>query len=96
VKYFLLFRGDLVAQVPDLIHGYVLMKQEYKKRWPRAIYGPQEASAKGFSLEGKTELTPEEGRELRRLLDRNGDGGGEFRRSVGQVVHAEQLWSGVK
>lgn len=65
MRYVVKFRGDLVREVDSLVDGFIAIRDEFKLRWPRAIYGQQEAAAHGFTLAGTPELTPEEARDLR-------------------------------
>jgi hypothetical protein len=83
VRYQVRYRGDPIAEVESLVAGYVRIREEFAKRWPRAIYGPQEAAAHGFTLVGTPELTPEEARALRNGTEMPGD-----RRPEGEVMAA--------
>lgn len=53
---------------PNLPETYIAMFTEFKKRWPSAIWGVQEAAARGLTAEGRCELTAAEAKEMREQL----------------------------
>jgi len=55
-------------RITALMAAQFEMFREYKRRWPRAMWGFQEAAAHGLTVEGKTQLTPAEARQLREAL----------------------------
>lgn len=73
MKFVLHYRGSPLQECATLVEAYILMRDEFKKRWPRAIYGTQEAAAHGYTVIGKTELTPHEARELREGIEPTGE-----------------------
>lgn len=83
MKFYLTYRGSPLEECESLVHAYVLRKQEFKKRWPQAFYGPQEASAHGLEIVGKPEITPEEAREMR---DGTGEGGMDPKYSIAAAL----------
>jgi hypothetical protein len=65
MRFILHYRGSPLQECATLVEAYLVMRDEFKKRWPRAIYGTQEAAAHGYTVVGKPELTPHEAREMR-------------------------------
>jgi hypothetical protein len=70
MKFVVHDHGSPVYQAESLVDAYVWINREFKRRWPRAIYGQQEAAAHGLHVVGTPELTPEEARELRAVMRR--------------------------
>lgn len=70
MRYVVHDHGSPVYEAESLVDAYVWVNREYKKRWPRAIYGQQEAAAHGLTVVGTPEITPEQARELRRSMRR--------------------------
>ena len=74
MKIFLAWRGTpLPGTYPDLASAYIAMFTEFKKRWPSAVWGTNEAAARGLTCEGRCELAPEEAKEMREELSRYDD-----------------------
>lgn len=66
MKLMVKLHGEPLQAVSTLVEGYMVIHDEFKKRWPTDFYGPQEAAAHGLTLEGTPEYTPEQARELRK------------------------------
>lgn len=73
MKFMVCLHGEPLQEVPTLVAGYMLIRDEFKKRWPRAFYGPQEAAAHGLTLIGKPQLTPHEAAAMRTGVELPGD-----------------------
>lgn len=74
MKLFLAHKGTpLPGTYPNLAEAYIALFREFKLRWPRAIWGTQEAAGRGLTVEGRCELTPEEAKEMREELHRYDD-----------------------
>ena len=71
MKFIVQIHGSPLRECHDLVEAYSFMRDEYERRWPRSIWGYQEAAAHGLEVVGKPELTPEEARELRSALRGN-------------------------
>lgn len=65
----MLWKGDPIAEVESLRDAYLVQAREFMRRWPKRAYTFQEAGARGFSIVGTPEMTPEEARQLRAQLD---------------------------
>jgi hypothetical protein len=71
MKYLVLYQGSPIAGFPTLTSAYIFLGNEFKRRFPRALWGYQEAAAHGLTVEGTPELTPEQAQEVRRALETN-------------------------
>jgi len=60
--------GDNGLIIDALLAAKVEMYREFKRRWPRAFWGFQEAAAHGLTIQGRCQLTAAEARQLREEL----------------------------
>lgn len=68
MKYVVEFKGSPLREFTTITQAYIFVHEEYERRWPRSMWGYNEAAAHGLTVVGKPELTPEEARELRAAL----------------------------
>ena len=68
MKFVVQLHGSPLAEFDSLTAAYVFMRDQYELRWPRSMWGYQEAAAHGLAVVGQPELTPEQAREIRNAM----------------------------